>query len=631
MGRSRSNATERTVRGTKYARILLVITIAVMVVMASIGAFLKTDILHKGFLMLHRRLFMGAPTSKNLHLTDVIYQHAAVATDNKVCSQVGRDILVKNGSAVDSAIASLLCLGVMNAHSTGIGGGGFMMVYQAKSEKGTVIDFRETAPQKAHKDLFGGDASKGIRGGLAVAVPGELRGMQMAHEQFGILPWKELFQPAIKLCKEGYEVTESLDIAINKWKDDVMNDTCLRKIYSRDGKILKKGDQLKNNALAKTLQIIANHGNADPFYKGKLAKQFVKEVKKHKGVITLDDMTSYKAIQKEPLVSKVGDFTMLNTPAPASGAVLAYILNILKGYKMREKDLKDNRALVYHRFIEAFNFAYARRTELADPAIEPGISKVVNELMNETYAEITRQKIDDTKTHDPSYYGGKYSVPVTTGTTHLVVIGPKGDAAAVTSTVNGYLGAKFRSCKMGFIYNNEMDDFSAPGMVNEFGLPPSPINYIKPKKRPLSSSAPVIVLDKKMNVRLVAGGSGGSIITTAVAQVIMNNLWFGMSPKDSIQQPRIHSQLIPNNAFAETRMPQDVVDALTAIGHNVSVTDGSHAVVQGIARVEDEWKTVCKKGEIESAEYSKYCLHPQRRTAYMAESDYRKGGQPAGF
>jgi len=602
-----------------------------MVAMASLGAYFKTDLLHKGFLMLHRRLFMGAPTSKELHQTDVIFQHAAVATDNRVCSNVGRDILTKNGSAVDSAIASMLCLGVMNAHSTGIGGGGFMMVYQAKSQTGTVIDFRETAPAKAHKDLFGGDSEKGIKGGLAVAVPGELRGMQMAHEKFGRLPWKDLFQPAIKLCKEGYEVTESLDIAINKWKDEVMKDSCLRKIYSRDGKILKKGDILTNKALAKTLQIIANNGSADPFYTGKLARQFVKEVKRHKGVITLDDLKEYKAIEKKPLVSKLGEYTMLNTPAPASGAVLAYILNILKGYKMTEKDLKQDKALVYHRFIEAFNFAYARRTELADPGIESGIDKVVLELMNETNAENARKKIDDTKTHDPSYYGGKYSVPITTGTTHLVVIGPKGDAAAVTSTVNGYLGAKFRSCKMGFIYNNEMDDFSTPGIVNEFGLPPSPINYIKPKKRPLSSSAPVVVLDKKMNVRLIAGGSGGSIITTAVAQVIMNNLWFGMSPKDSIQQPRIHSQLIPHNVFAETRMPQDVVDALTAKGHNVSVTDGSHAVVQGIARVEDEWKTVCKKGEIESAEYSKYCIHPQRRTAYMAESDYRKGGQPAGY
>lgn len=616
---------------SKYARALLSIIVMLVVAMVSLATFSKTDLLNKGLLMLHRRLYMGGMASPDLHITDHIYQHAAVATDNKICSGIGRDMLMENGTSVDAAIAALLCLGVMNAHSTGIGGGGFMMVYEAKKKQGSVIDFRETAPQKAHKDMFQGDATKGIRGGLAVAVPGELRGMQLAHEKYGRLQWRELFQPAIKLCNEGFEVTESLGIAIDKWKDDVLNNTCLRDIYTKHGQILKKGDKIYNKALGKTLKTIADHGNADPFYRGKLAKTFVKEVKKHGGIMTLADMRGYAAIERDPVVSRVGDFTMLNTPPPASGPVLAYILNILKGYNMTAKDMKDDPALVYHRFVEAFNFAYAKRTLLADPDIEPGIQKVIDDLMNDTIAEKTRRKISDKKTHDPSYYGGKYSVPITTGTTHLVVVGPGGDATAVTSTVNGYLGAKFRSCKMGIIYNNEMDDFSTPGLANEFGLPPSAANYIKPHKRPLSSSAPVIVLDKHMNVRLVAGGSGGSIITTAVSQVIMNNLWFGMSPKDSIQQPRIHSQLIPHNIFAETRMSKAIVASLQARGHNVTVTDGSHAVVQGIARVDNEWKTVCKKGNIENADYTRYCVHQQTKPAFLAESDYRKGGQPAGF
>jgi len=616
---------------SKYARVLASIVVLLVVATVSLATFLKTDLLNKGIRMLHKRLYMGGMASPDLHITDHIYQHAAVATDNKICSGIGRDMLMENGTAVDAAIAAMLCLGVMNAHSTGIGGGGFMMVYEAKKKQGSVIDFRETAPGKAHKDLFGGDPTKGIRGGLSVAVPGELRGMQLAHQKYGRLQWRELFQPAIKLANDGFEVTESLSIAINKWKDDVLNSTCLREIYSRHGQILKKGDKIKNKPLAKTLKIIADHGNADPFYRGKLAKQFVKEVRKEGGVMTLADMQGYAAIERDPVVSRVGEFTMLNTPPPASGPVLAYILNILKGYNMTGKDLKNDPALVYHRFVEAFNFAYAKRTLLADPDHEPGIQKIVNQLMNETIAEKTRKKITDKQTHNPSYYGGKYSLPITTGTTHLVVVGPDGDAAAVTSTVNGYLGAKFRSCKMGLIFNNEMDDFSTPGLSNEFGLPPSKANFIKPYKRPLSSSAPVIVLDKHMNVRLVAGGSGGSIITTAVAQVIMNNLWFGMSPKDSIQQPRIHSQLIPHNVFAETRMPKATVVSLQARGHNVTVTDGSHAVVQGIARVDDQWKTVCKKGNIENADYSRYCEHKQTNPAFLAESDYRKGGQPAGF
>lgn len=596
--------------------------------------FTNPQIVHDGIQVLQKRLWMGGMVSPTLHERDIIFKHAAVATDNKICSKIGRTVLNKKGSAVDAAIASMLCLGVMNPHSTGIGGGGFMMVFIREKRQGTVIDFRESAPRNADKDLFGGDTEKGIKGGLAVAVPGELRGMQLAHEKFGVLPWRELFLPAIHLCREGFEITESLHIAIHKWEKEVRSDPCLRKQFVKNGKLLSKGIKIKNLPLSRTLQRIANAKNADPFYTGKMAKQFVKDVKKHNGIITESDLKSYTAVVRDPLISSLGNFTMLNAPPPASGPVLAFILNILKGYNMTESDFatEEKQALVYHRLIEAFNFAYARRSELADPDVETSTMRVIDELMDDDSAEQIRQKINDKKTFKTSYYGHIFDNKITTGTTHLVVIAPNGDAVSAMSTVNGYLGAKFRSCKMGFIYNNEMDDFSSPKITNEFGLPPSEVNFIKPDKRPLSSSVPVIILDKNSNVRLIAGGSGGSIITTAVAQVIMNNLWFGMNMKDAVQQPRIHSQLIPHNAYAETRMPKSIVKKLKKKGHNITITDDSHAVVQAIARVDQQWQTVCKKGKIENTDYTNFCLKMKsERVGFFAESDYRKGGEPDGF
>jgi len=578
---------------------------------------------------------MGGMVKTELHTRDTIFEHAAVATDNKICSRIGKEIL-RNGSAVDAAIASLLCLGVINCHSTGIGGGGFMMVYQKEKKQAKVIDFREAAPGKAHKDLFDGNIENGIRGGLAVAIPGELRGMQLAHEKYGKLPWRDLFQPAIKIAEGGFDISESLAIALNKWKDDVFKDPGLREMFVNDNKLLQQGQKVRNLQLGHTLRIIAAAGNAEPFYTGAMAKSFEEEVKAQKGIVKAADLRKYKALLRDPLKSSLGESEMLNIPPPASGPVLTYILNILKGFHFKEEDIRNHQSTVLHKIIEAFKFAYARRQELADPAFEPTVAKVVKDLMNETCASIVRGKIHENVTFEPAYYGAKYKNKLTTGTTHLVVMAPNGDAVAVTSTVNGYLGAKFRSKKMGFIYNNEMDDFSVPGLSNEFGLPPSKVNYIKPFKRPQSSSVPVMILDSEKNVRFIAGGSGGSIITTAVAQVLMNHLWFGMNLKDAVQQPRVHAQLIPETIFAETRMPEDVVDKLRIYGHKVNVSDGSHAVVQAIARINTGWQKVCKKGKIHRTDWNHYCKGANKKTrvqkiGLFAESDYRKGGQPSGF
>lgn len=573
---------------------------------------------------LKKRFMMGSPTSAKQPVKQHFYQHAAVAADNAECSKVGRNILKKGGSAVDAAIATTLCVGVINMHSTGIGGGGFMMVYDSHKRSAEMIDFRETAPEHSGVDLFKGDPLNGIRGGLAVGVPGELRGLEAAWKKYGKLPWKELFKPAIHIAKKGFIIPETVAIAINIWKDILMKDKTFRRVFTRNGKLLKKGDLLKRPQLAKTLQLIARAGSAEPFYNGAMSKTLVKEVRAAGGVLTMNDLKNYKVKFRPALKSKLDDMTLLSTPPPTAGPVLALTLNILDGFKLKQNDLDENPVRTYHRIIEAFKFAYKYRSMLADPDYEKEVNKTVKEMMSTKLAEEIRSQITDTKTHLQDYYGSRYHVPIKTGTTHLAVLAANGDAVSLTSTVNGYFGAKFLSNKLGFVYNNEMDDFSAPNVTNEFGLPPSPVNFIKPGKRPQSSAVPAMVLDKKGNVLMTIGAAGGTIITTSVAQAIMNYFWFKKNLQTAVTMPRVHDQLYPNFVFAETKFPTEVVNGLKALGHQVKVSDVSHGVVQGIVKNPHKFKMVDSHGRRKGYVYS---LVPQ----IYAESDYRKGGLPAGY
>lgn len=615
----RKCATTRSTR--RYLRVFLVF-VAACAAIAGLGfVFRDTPFVRE----LRKRFMMGSPTQVKLPSKQHAYRHAAVAADNAECSKAGRNILRKGGSAVDAAIATTLCVGVINMHSTGIGGGGFMMVYDSHKRSAEVIDFRETAPEKSGVDLFKGDPMNGIRGGLAVAVPGELRGLEAAWKKYGKLPWKELFKPAINIAKRGFIIPETVAIAINIWKDLLMKDKTFRRVFTRNGKLLKKGDRLTRPQLAKTLQLIARAGSAEPLYNGPMSKAIVKEVDAAGGVMTLNDLKNYEAKFRPVLKSKLDDMTLLSCPPPTAGPVLALTLNILDGYKMGPSDLDSNPVRTYHRIIEAFKFAYKYRSLLADPDYEKDVDKTVKEMMSTKLAHELRHLITDNETHASDYYGTpRYHVPIKTGTTHLAVYAANGDAVSLTSTVNGYFGAKFLSNKLGFVYNNEMDDFSAPNVTNEFGLPPSPANFIKPGKRPQSSAVPVMMLDKKGNVLMTIGAAGGTIITTSVAQSIMNYFWFKKDLQTAITMPRVHDQLFPTSVFAETKFPADFVKGLEAIGHKVKVSDVSHAVVQGIVKNPYKFKMVDSHGRRKGYVYN---LIPQ----IYAESDYRKGGLPAGY
>jgi len=541
------------------------------------------------------------------------FSHAAVAVDSKDCAKVGRDILVAGGTAVDSAVAALFCNGVVASQSMGIGGGFLMTIHLAN---GTTVSLvaREMAPRAASRDMFR-NASSTI-GPLTAGVPGEVRGYWEAKQRYGNpdISWAQLIKPSIDFCKNGIKVTEHAANMLKRSERLILKDPGLRSVFinKKTGKVWRQGDIYTHPKLGKTLQRIADNG-ADEFYTGEVAKNLINDMTKDGGIITSDDLANYKVSWEKPVSGKLpntGGLTVHSSPAPGSGSVMSAILGIAGQYKPLPVDV--NRVTSWHRFIEACKFSYASRTKLGDwnsNSIEENesVRSVVAKMISEEWWKETKEKIDDMSTNpDPAWYGAEYLAVEDSGTSHISILSPSGEAVSVTSTVNLLYGSKYMSPSTGILLNNQMDDFSYPGFVNAFGYPPSEANMVAPGKRPLSSMSPSIVVDDDNRVVAVVGASGGSKIITSVAQVIYRLVYMKQTAKQAVDSRRFHHQLVPMKLLYEDGVTKWIVDGLETIGHNMTKTNIGGSIIQAIMVDRDTG-------------------------AITANADFRKGGNVEGF
>lgn len=510
----------------------------------------------------------------------------------------------------DAAVATLLCMGVVIPKAMGIGGGFVATFYSRRERRALSLISREVAPRAARRDMFAGNATLSRKGGLSIAVPGELRGYAEIHKRFaGRLPWRALFADAIRLASEGFPVGNSLAYSLCYeardlfgCRDGPCEPTWEPFWNSEEKRPLIAGERLVQKDLARTLAEIAKHG-PDYFYKGNLAKTMVREIAEHGGILNLKDLRSYKPTWTRPVSVTFRDGRIAySAPPPAGGAVYAYIMGIMDAFRSDDHaDLQDD-VLTLHRFVEACKFAYAKRALLGDPRFV-NVADVVRKLTSPDYAETTRRKIDDDQTyHDPEHYGyvGQISPP-SKGTAHLSMWGD-GDAISVTSSINSYFGSLVRSSS-GIVFNNQMDDFSIPGESNYWGVAPSKANFIEPGKRPQSSMSPTIVLDPNGDAELVVGASGGPKITTAVALVSMRTLWMDNNIKDAIDFSRVHDQLMPDYIMVDPTFSEVYARLLKAKGHKIKTVRGGFSNVAGVQ---------------------------QKRGRLYANADYRSGGDVYG-
>ncbi|HCN18556.1 MULTISPECIES: gamma-glutamyltransferase [Psychrobacter] len=519
-----------------------------------------------------------AKTDQAIYSEDAIHhpvwaKNGMVATQEALASDIGLQILKDGGNAVDAGVAVGFALAVTLPRAGNIGGGGFMMIYDAKQDKTVALDYREKAPSSASRDMYldsDGNAVSDLSRyhGLAVGVPGTVAGLLKALEDHGTMSRKQVMAPAIALAEDGIEVTAGLSESLTALSERLQKWPSTKKVFFKaDGSAYQPGERLTQPELARSLKLIAAKG-ADGFYKGETASKLVKAVNDAGGRMSLQDLSNYEAIAREPVKGDYRGYEIVSMPPPSSGGIhIVQILNILEGYPL--KDYGQNSAQAIHLMAEAMQLAYADRAEyLGDSDF---IDVPASGLTSQAYADKLRSLIDPNKATPASTIKANNPLPYESDqTTHFSIVDKDGNAIANTYTLNFSYGMGLVAEGTGILLNNEMDDFSAkPGVPNGYGLLGGEANAVEANKRPLSSMSPTLVF-KDSKPYIVTGSPGGSRIITTVTQILSNVIDHDMNIAEATHAPRIHDQWLPDEIRIEKALNVDTIKKLESMGHTIS-------------------------------------------------------------
>ncbi|MEW6506113.1 MAG: gamma-glutamyltransferase [Bacteroidota bacterium] len=497
-------------------------------------------------------------------------KNGMIVSASPLASDIGVKILSKGGNAVDAAVAVGFALAVAYPSAGNIGGGGFMVIHFADGTN-TTFDFRETAPLAAFEKMFLDSSGNYVpensqRGWKSAGVPGTVHGLLTALYKYGSLPLKDVIQPAIDLADNGFVLSFDMANSINFYYNDFLNYESSKKIFTNNGKEFEAGDLLIQKDLANTLKIIRDKG-IDGFYKNEIAIKFVVESNKNGGIFSLTDFSEYKTVERKPVIGTYRGYKIVSIPPPSSGGIcLIQALNVLENFNFSKCEWGSSR--YYHLLAETLKRVYADRSvHLGDADFYP---VPVEFLTSKKYGDDLAKLITTKALPSEMISATNLKYRESEETTHYSVADKYGNVVSTTYTINSAYGNKIVVEGLGFLLNNEMDDFSSkPGAPNQFGLIGSYANSIQPMKRMLSSMTPTIVLENNKPF-LVIGSPGGSTIITQVLQVILNVIDFDMNIYDAINAPRIHHQWLPDEiTFEENNISEDVENSLVEKGHRL--------------------------------------------------------------
>ncbi|HEY0379534.1 MAG TPA: gamma-glutamyltransferase [Pyrinomonadaceae bacterium] len=502
--------------------------------------------------------------------------HAMVASTSPLASAIGADVMKRGGNAVDAAVAVAFALAVVYPEAGNLGGGGFMLI-RLSGGKTVAIDYREVAPLASSRGMFldaRGELIKGAGsstvGYRASGVPGTVAGLELALKKYGSgrLTWAQLIEPARRIAAQGFALSLRVAGTIRDHEKKLSADEDSRRIFLNAGSFFKEGDTLRQPELAATLARLQRFG-AREFYEGRTARLIADDMRRHGGLLTLDDLKGYRPKEREPLRQTYRGYEILSMPPPSSGgAVLMEMLNILEGYDIAAMNPLASEK--YHLLVEAMRRAYADRAEyMGDPDFVPVPAAA---MIDKAYAARRRASIKlDRASTSAEIRGGLTEENRTGETTHFSVIDPQGNTVANTYTLNDLYGSGVTATGTGVLLNDEMDDFTAkPGTPNLWGMIQGERNSIEPRKRPLSSMTPTIVLRKDGSVWFAVGARGGARIINAVLQIIVNVIDHRMNIQQAIDAPRVHHQWFPDAVRYEPYgLSADTMRALASRGHKL--------------------------------------------------------------